>query len=463
MNQLGSYRRLGLALGAPLDELAARIAGLVELQVPSSLIGKVKALGQLRELASYAPKIVKKAAFRDVVVAPPDLARLPVLTTWPGDGGPFITLPIVVTKDAQGRRNAGVYRLQVYDGQTTGMHIHIHHDGAANFREAGDLHAVAGLAEVGGAVMVDVDVHAGRLPVVDLQAVHAGVAAALGVLGDHDRQGDEGTAVAGPRGQHRQARQVRRVDDHVAERRLLDDLGGVGGELTELAERLDLADEAARHLELDEAGDARRELVERRPEGKLEPPIGAELVHQHGGGQPRRTGRPVRPLEEQRRPVRLAGAVGDLGHLEVGVDLGAHAGQLALAFQQVDEGAQVHGHLPAGSDGAATGSDDAARLDGAAGPPPPNSRSRGAASRSSRRRASARAMPRTSTAVPSATAASKRSKRPAAVAAGVPPRSAARPPIVYAHRASSAANGAPTLRRCEQAALRWGPLFDALD
>ena len=143
MNQFGSYRRLELALGAPLDELAARIAGLVELQVPRSLIGKVKALGQLRELASYGPRIVKKAAFREVIVEPPDLSRLPVLTTWPADGGPFITLPIVVTKDAQGRRNAGMYRLQVFDAQTTGMHIHIHHDGAANFREAGDRMEVA--------------------------------------------------------------------------------------------------------------------------------------------------------------------------------------------------------------------------------------------------------------------------------------------------------------------------------
>ncbi len=136
MNQLGSYRRLELALGAPLDELAGRIAGLLELQVPSGLVGKVKALGQLKELASYGPKLVKKAAFREVVVEPPDLGRLPVLTTWPGDGGPFITLPVVVTKDRQGRQNAGMYRLQVYDGQTTGMHWHIHHDGAANFREA---------------------------------------------------------------------------------------------------------------------------------------------------------------------------------------------------------------------------------------------------------------------------------------------------------------------------------------
>jgi 4-hydroxy-3-polyprenylbenzoate decarboxylase len=136
MNQLGSYRRLELALGAPLDDIAQRIGGLLELQVPSGLVGKVKALGQLKELASYGPKIVKKAGFRDVVFDPPDLARLPVLTTWPGDGGPFITLPIVVTKDRQGRRNAGMYRLQVFDGRTTGMHWHVHHDGAANFREA---------------------------------------------------------------------------------------------------------------------------------------------------------------------------------------------------------------------------------------------------------------------------------------------------------------------------------------
>ncbi len=134
--QLGSYRRLELALGAPLDEIAQRIAGLLELQVPSGLVGKVKALGQLKELASYGPKAVKKAAFREVVVDPPDLARLPVLTTWPGDGGPFITLPVVITKDRQGRRNAGMYRLQVFAEQTTGMHWHVHHDGAANFREA---------------------------------------------------------------------------------------------------------------------------------------------------------------------------------------------------------------------------------------------------------------------------------------------------------------------------------------
>jgi len=136
MNHLGSYRRLELALGAPLEELARRISGLLELQVPSGLVGKVKALGQLKELASFAPKAAKKGAFTEVVVEPPDLTRLPVLTTWPGDGGPFITLPVVVTKDREGRRNAGMYRLQVFDERTTGMHWHVHHDGAANFRDA---------------------------------------------------------------------------------------------------------------------------------------------------------------------------------------------------------------------------------------------------------------------------------------------------------------------------------------
>jgi 4-hydroxy-3-polyprenylbenzoate decarboxylase len=136
MNQFGSPRRMELALGAPLDDIAARIGGLVDLQVPQGLVGKVKALGQLRELASFLPKQVKDAPFREVVVDPPDLARLPVLTTWPGDGGPFITLPVVVTKDREGHRNAGMYRLQVFDGQTTGMHWHVHHDGAANFRES---------------------------------------------------------------------------------------------------------------------------------------------------------------------------------------------------------------------------------------------------------------------------------------------------------------------------------------
>lgn len=143
INQFGSFRRLELAFGSKLEDLAARIANLVDLQVPSGLIGKVRALGQLRELASYTPTLVKRAAWHEVTIDPPDLYRLPLLTTWPGDGGPFVTLPVVITKDERGRRNAGMYRLQVYDSRTTGMHWHLHHDGAANFRAAANRLEVA--------------------------------------------------------------------------------------------------------------------------------------------------------------------------------------------------------------------------------------------------------------------------------------------------------------------------------
>lgn len=142
MGEFGSPRRMELALGGPLDALAARISQLTELEPPKGFVGKVKALGQLRELASYAPKGGARAAWTESV-DPPDLRRLPVLTTWPGDGGPFITLPVVITKDREGRRNAGIYRLQVYDERTTGMHWHVHHDGAANFRAADERLEVA--------------------------------------------------------------------------------------------------------------------------------------------------------------------------------------------------------------------------------------------------------------------------------------------------------------------------------
>jgi len=113
------------------------------MQIPQGLVAKVKALGKLKNLADSAPKIVKSGPCQEVVMEEPDLDRLPVLKTWPGDGGPFITLPVVFTKDPEGRRNAGMYRLQKFDSRTTGMHWHIHKDGAENFRAAGDRIEVA--------------------------------------------------------------------------------------------------------------------------------------------------------------------------------------------------------------------------------------------------------------------------------------------------------------------------------
>ena len=148
MNQFGSDRRLELAFGTPLDAVARRVGGLIDLQLPVGVAGGAGGVGPSRELAAYTPRRVERG-LADVVLDRPDLGRLPILTSWPGDGGPFITLPVVVTKSRDGRRNAGVYRLQVFDAETTGMHWHVHHDGAANFRDAD------GRLEVGVAIGTD--------------------------------------------------------------------------------------------------------------------------------------------------------------------------------------------------------------------------------------------------------------------------------------------------------------------
>ncbi|MHB1325755.1 MAG: menaquinone biosynthesis decarboxylase [Thermoleophilia bacterium] len=144
INQFGSMKRMSMALGgADLDDIAEQLGGMLEMQVPQGIIAKVKALGKLKNLADSAPKIVKSGPCQDIVMKEPNLDELPILKTWPGDGGPFITLPVVFTKDPEGRRNAGMYRLQKFDAETTGMHWHIHKDGAENFREAGDRIEVA--------------------------------------------------------------------------------------------------------------------------------------------------------------------------------------------------------------------------------------------------------------------------------------------------------------------------------
>ena len=133
MNQFGSERRMKLALEADsLDAIAERIRTLIHPESPTSLLDKLKLLPKLAEIGSFFPKVIsaRDAACKQVIhrtVADGgqgiDLLKLPVLTTWPQDGGPFITLPCVVTRDPKsGKRNVGMYRMQVYDGQTTGMH-----------------------------------------------------------------------------------------------------------------------------------------------------------------------------------------------------------------------------------------------------------------------------------------------------------------------------------------------------
>ena len=121
-----------------LDDLGARFLRFLEMAPPKGWIEKLKLLPVLKEIAHVFPKTVKNAPCQEVVnTDAPDLTRLPVLTCWPHDGGPFITLPLVITRHpTTGKQNMGMYRIQIYDGRTAGMHWHIHKDGSAQYREA---------------------------------------------------------------------------------------------------------------------------------------------------------------------------------------------------------------------------------------------------------------------------------------------------------------------------------------
>ncbi len=147
INLMGSYDRMAWALEVDaetgtwrdLDAKARMLMDLIPLDLPASMRGKFDALMGLKDLAGASAKEIKqsKAPVQQVVLRGDevDLTKLPVLKTWPEDGGPFITLPLVVTNNPKGRLNVGMYRLQVFDKNTTGLHIHQHHDGAKNLRQ----------------------------------------------------------------------------------------------------------------------------------------------------------------------------------------------------------------------------------------------------------------------------------------------------------------------------------------
>ncbi len=141
INAFGSYRRMSLSLGVEdLEEHARAIKDLMEMKPPKGFADKVKLLPKLVEIGNYPPKEVSGGACQEVVEKNPDLNTLPVLKCWPQDGGRFITLPLVFTQDPEsGIRNIGMYRMQVYDGKTTGMHWQVHHHGAAHYRTAEKL------------------------------------------------------------------------------------------------------------------------------------------------------------------------------------------------------------------------------------------------------------------------------------------------------------------------------------
>lgn len=130
INAFGSYERLNLALEVnKLDDIADVINDLMDVSNYIGLIDKIKSIPKLARLARVFPKKVDRAPCQEVVEEA-DISTLPVLKCWPLDGGRFITLPLVITKDPEtGLQNMGMYRLQVYDKNTTGMHWHLHKDG----------------------------------------------------------------------------------------------------------------------------------------------------------------------------------------------------------------------------------------------------------------------------------------------------------------------------------------------
>jgi 4-hydroxy-3-polyprenylbenzoate decarboxylase len=137
-NLFGSNDRICLALGVKtLDDLAREIDELTTPPMPKGFVDALKMLPLVNRLTDLMPKTVKDAPCQEVVKTDGGLDELPILRTWPEDGGPFITLPLVFTKDPEsGMRNIGTYRMQVFDRRTTGMHWQRHKGGAQHHRVA---------------------------------------------------------------------------------------------------------------------------------------------------------------------------------------------------------------------------------------------------------------------------------------------------------------------------------------
>jgi len=138
INTFGSRERMSLALGVDrLEDIGNEIFSLIKSVPPTSIVEKFRLLLKLNQLKKAFPKIVSgKAPCQEVIMEKPDLDQLPILTCWPQDAGPFITLPVVITKDPEsGRRNCGMYRLQKFSSTTTGMHWQIHKDGRRIFHK----------------------------------------------------------------------------------------------------------------------------------------------------------------------------------------------------------------------------------------------------------------------------------------------------------------------------------------
>ncbi|MEO6330268.1 MAG: menaquinone biosynthesis decarboxylase, partial [Ginsengibacter sp.] len=140
MNAYGSERRMCMALGVnDLNDVAREIENLFHLlsSPKENIFDKLKLLPRLGQFASWMPKVKSgKGECQEIIMPNPDITKLPVITCWPKDGGPFVTLPIIHTKDPNTHsRNVGMYRMQIFGPTLTGMHWHKHKVSAKHFNE----------------------------------------------------------------------------------------------------------------------------------------------------------------------------------------------------------------------------------------------------------------------------------------------------------------------------------------
>ncbi len=151
MNAYGSERRMCMALGVErLDDIASEIESLFKLlsSPKEGIVDKLKMLPKLQQFGSWMPKVISgRGECQEVIMKDPDITRLPVITCWPKDGGPFVTLPVIHTKDPNTHlRNVGMYRMQVFGPKLTGMHWHKHKVSARHFNEYKKLNKVMPIA-----------------------------------------------------------------------------------------------------------------------------------------------------------------------------------------------------------------------------------------------------------------------------------------------------------------------------
>jgi 4-hydroxy-3-polyprenylbenzoate decarboxylase len=173
INQFGSARRMNLALEVnSLDEIANRIRQFMDVKSPQGFLDKVKMLPMLAEMGKFFPKTVPTGPCKEVIRRDNfSLNDFPILKCWPKDAGRFITLPCVVTRDPNtGKRNVGVYRMQIYDERTAALHWQRQKVAAEHFRERMRAAAGSGAVDVmarssGGSVLIEGDRPSGKMEV----------------------------------------------------------------------------------------------------------------------------------------------------------------------------------------------------------------------------------------------------------------------------------------------------------